>query len=134
MSQPAPRIAAMTPAPFDSAADAWFWTMRALRARHDGETRHGGPATPRPCDPDDVVCCLDRLFRGRRIDARHARVLCAWGEKQLAPDGRGCGAGDYALWETAIAELGSQLRLKGIVRATAAHASDRRGAEAGRVS
>jgi hypothetical protein len=65
-------------AAFRTAADAWFWTLGALRARHEGCGRSGGTVR-RPCDPDDVVCCLDRLYRKRRINHHHARVLRDWG-------------------------------------------------------
>src|SRR5258707_6639551 len=73
--------------PFRSAEEAWLWTMAALRARRDGAryTANRGLVS-RPCDPDDVVRCLDALYRRRRIDLVHARVLRAWGERQMAPN------------------------------------------------
>ena len=40
----------------------------------------------RPCEPDDVVKCLDKLYRQRRIDLVHARILRRWGERQAAPN------------------------------------------------
>ncbi len=101
-------------AAFRSAADAWFWTMSALRARREG-TGRSGASVRRPCDPDDVVCCLDRLYRHRRIELRHARVLRDWGERQMAPDAR-MGAGEEALlWREALCRLEAPLRAKGIV-------------------
>ena len=99
---------------FPTAADAWFWTVGALRARREGGGRSGA-AVIRPCDPDDVVCCLDRLYRSRRIDLRHARVLRDWGERQMAPNSR-TGAGvDELLWREALVRLEAPLRLKGII-------------------
>jgi hypothetical protein len=61
--------------------------MAALMARRDG----AGPVlnvgrVARPCEPDDVVKCLDRLYRQRRIDLTHARILRRWGERQAEPD------------------------------------------------
>jgi hypothetical protein len=55
--------------PFDSAGQAWLWTMAALTARRDGAryTANKGLVS-RPCDPDDVVKCLDGLYRQKRID------------------------------------------------------------------
>jgi len=104
-----------TAAAFHSAADAWFWTVSALRARREG-TRNSQGGLKRPCDPDDVVCCLDRLYRNRTIELRHARVLREWGERQMAPDGR-VGAGEDAqLWREALGRLEGPLRAKGIVQ------------------
>ncbi len=100
---------------FRSAADAWFWTLRALRARREGANRSGS-RVQRPCDPDDVVRCLDRLYRGRHIEQRHAHILRAWGERQMVPDDR-AGAGlDACLWREALDRLEAPLRAKGIVK------------------
>ena len=40
----------------------------------------------RPCDPDDIVKALDTLYRRRRVDRLHARILRTWGERQARPD------------------------------------------------
>jgi hypothetical protein len=62
--------------PFTTAEEAWFWTMQALIARREGARIVAGAGlTARPCEPDDVVKCLDRLYRQRRIDLQHARIL-----------------------------------------------------------
>jgi hypothetical protein len=85
---PASRAANRTE-PFASAEEAWFWTMAALIARRDGaRIVSGAGLVQRPCEPDDVVRCLDRLYRQRRIDLQHARILRIWGERQSAPDPR----------------------------------------------
>jgi hypothetical protein len=99
---------------FRSAADAWFWTMGALRARREG-SGNSGKIVERPCDPDDVVCCLDRLYRSKRIGLRHARVLRDWGERQIAPDARTRSGQEALLWREALTCLEPQLRCKGIV-------------------
>ncbi len=100
--------------PFRSAEEAWFWTMRALAARREGarSVAHAG-GVKRPCEPDDVVKCLDDLYRRGRIDLTQARLLRLWGERGLAPDAR-CGAAASA-WRAAMASLAWPLRLKGIV-------------------
>ncbi len=103
--------------PFRSAEEAWFWTMAALRARRDGAryTANLG-LTRRPCEPDDVVRCLDALYRRRRIDLVHARVLRIWGERQSAPNAayatERC---DFRLWREALERLEWPLRVKEIV-------------------
>ncbi len=100
---------------FRDAAEAWLWTVGALAARRDGGAR-GNLQAARPCDPDDIVRCLDRLYRERRIVLAHARVLRVWGERQIAPDshfeGETC---DLRLWTEAMTELEPLLRAKSIV-------------------
>lgn len=103
--------------PFRSGEEAWFWTMAALAARREGASFSGRAARqPRPCEPDDVVRCLDRLYRQRRIDLVHARILRIWGERGVAPDPARAGErGDWRLWREAIDRLEWLLRMKGIV-------------------
>ena len=103
--------------PFHSAEEAWFWTMAALMARRDGagaSWRPEGP--PRPCDPDDVVKCLDALYRQRRIELVHARILRIWGERQCAPRvDRPLQRSDVRIWHQAMSELEWVLRTRNIV-------------------
>jgi hypothetical protein len=68
-----------------------------------------------PCDPDDVVCCLERLYRARRIDAAHVQVLQIWGERQMPPHGGHRGSGEHQLWREALDLLAPALRVKGII-------------------
>jgi len=77
--------------------------------------RQPGPVE-RPCEPDDVIRCLDTLYRRRRVDLVHARILRIWGERQMAPNpalaGERC---DWRLWREALERLEWPLRVKGIV-------------------
>ena len=113
-----PRFASIAAAePFRSAEEAWFWTMAALIARRDGARISAGKGEKvRPCEPDDVIKCLDRLYRQRRIDLIHARVMRIWGERGQAPNPawprERC---DWRLWHEAISRLEWPLRQKGIV-------------------
>jgi hypothetical protein len=114
----APRFASISVAePFHSAEEAWFWTMSALIARRDGARISAGKgAKLRPCEPDDVIKCLDRLYRHRRIDLIHARVMRVWGERGTAPDPRHLSErGDAEQWREAMNRLEWPLRVKGIV-------------------
>jgi hypothetical protein len=114
----APVLASLDRAqPFASAEDAWFWTMAALTARRDGARLGAGRGlVVRPCEPDDVVKCLDRLYRQRRIDLAHARILRIWGERHECPSPRiPAEAGDLRLWREAMERLDFPLRTKGIV-------------------
>ena len=78
--------------------------MAALAARREGAryTANQGRVS-RPCEPDDVVKCLDALYRRRRIDLVHARILRIWGERQATPNpaylGERC---DWRLWREAL--------------------------------
>ncbi len=103
--------------PFGSAEEAWFWTMAALLARREGARIVAGAGTvQRPCEPDDVVKCLDRLYRQRRVDLQHARIMRLWGERGTAPDPRvPLEAGDARLWREAMNRLEWPLQVKGIV-------------------
>ena len=114
----APRYVSLAAAePFRSAEEAWFWTMSALIARRDGARISAGKGEKvRPCEPDDVIKCLDRLYRQRRIDLIHARVMRVWGERGAAPDPRyPAERADAAQWREAMNRLEWPLRVKGIV-------------------
>ena len=101
----------------DRAPLAAFATMSALMARQEGARFSAGKGTTaRPCDPDDVVRCLDHLYRQRRIDLSHARVLRIWGERQIAPSATAIAqCNDRKLWLEALQCLEWPLRAKGIV-------------------
>ena len=106
-----------TTQPFRSAEEAWFWTMAALKARRDG-SRHTAPhgKIARPCEPDDVVRALDVLYRAKRIDLVHARILRVWGDRQMVPNpAYGTEQCDFRLWLEALERLEWPLRVKGIV-------------------
>ncbi len=101
--------------PFRNSEQAWFWTMGALIARREA-SGGSGPRTVRPCDPDDVVKCLDQLYRRRRIDLVHARILRIWGERGIAPNpAYPLERSDWRLWREALDRLEWPLRVKGIV-------------------
>ncbi len=102
------------PRPFRSAEEAWLWTMGALVARRDG--RKPPVSEPRPCRPEDVLKCLDQLYRRRRIDLLHARILRIWGERQASPNpGHPRERADWRIWREAMDRLEWPLRVKGFV-------------------
>lgn len=101
--------------PFANVEQAWFWTIGALAARRDGSGKNSA-GIKRPCDPDDIVKCLDQLYRRRRIDLVHARILRIWGERQTAPNpAHASEKSDWRLWREAMERLEWPLRAKGIV-------------------
>ena len=102
---------------FRSAEEAWFWTMAALAARRDGARFGAGRGrVVRPCEPDDVIRCLDTLYRARKIGLAHARVLRVWGDRQVAPSPvLMTERGEWVLWREACERLEWKLRVQGIV-------------------
>ncbi len=104
--------------PFRSGEEAWFWTMATILARRDGAGLAWRPdATMRPCDPEDVIKCLNLLYERRGVALLHARILRIWGERQIAPDADLPGQADDArLWLQAMGQLEWALRGRGIVR------------------
>ncbi len=91
--------------------------MSALIARREGAryTANKG-AIARPCDPDDVVRCLDTLYRQGRISLVHARVLRIWGERQMPPNPAvPAERQDCRFWAEALERLAWPLRAKGIL-------------------
>ena len=125
--QPAPRGRELPcgAVAFASAAQAWFWTLGALAARHDGSRVSGVGQTStgrarinirRPCEPDDVIRALDQLHQRGEITLSHARVLRRWGDRGFAPNAVHPGQeADALLWSQALERLEVLLRAKTIV-------------------
>ena len=95
--------------PFVDAANAWWWTLDCLDARHENRGENSGLRIGRPCEPDDVVNALRRL----ELSPIHARTVIAWGKRRTEPredsDAR-------RFWDEAMARLTEVLRAKGIVQ------------------
>jgi hypothetical protein len=102
------------PQPFKSASEAWFWCVAALVSGCNGEHYDTGG---RPYEPHDIISVLETLYRRRRIDLVHTRILRIWGERQVAPNPN-CATErcDSRLWAEALGRLEWPLRVKGIVR------------------
>lgn len=101
------------PAPFRSTEAAWFWTARELRARSE---QQGAASRPASCRVEDVVKCLDSLYRRRRIELLHARILRIWGMRGVAPNpARARERSDWRIWQEALERLDGPLRAQGIV-------------------
>ena len=92
---------------FPSAEEAWYWAVACLAARR-GDC---APPPPRPCRPEDVLHCLDRLYRRRRVQLVHVRIMRLWGERGRAPDPaltrERC---DWRFWREAMDRLEWPLR------------------------
>ncbi len=89
-----------------------MWMIAALAAA-SGEAR---PPPHAICGPGEIVKCLDTLYRRRRIDLHHVRVLRIWGHRGRAPkaaDPRE--KADWRIWREALDRLDWPLRSQGIV-------------------
>lgn len=111
---------AITTTPFENAEEAWFWFIQAYQARNDGAqitANHG--RVVRPCDPDDILKILDRLYRHRRLTMHHFRVLRHYGVRMIAPDSTRAREHLAArLWGEAMQIMGEVLIAKGIMRSS----------------
>ena len=95
--------------PFPSPAAAWFWTANVLALRAKGQH----PPNP---TADEVLRTLDRLYRRRKIELVHARILRIYGERQRAPNpAYPPERSDHRLWEQALNALIFPLKQKGIL-------------------
>ena len=99
--------------PFPSAEAAWFWTAAVLDARQNPAR---SPPPRRDCRPEDVLKCLDELYRSRRVELLHARILRVWGRRGRAPHpGRPGERCDWRLWREAMEALDPKLRRRGLL-------------------
>jgi len=100
--------------PFPGAAEAIFWAIGTLTSRGATALPGASPTVRRPCEPGEVLRVLDTLYRRRRVDSAHIRVLARWSARGVAPCPHRHRA-DSALWREAIDRLAGLLRPKGIV-------------------
>ena len=104
--------------PFGSAEEAWFWSVQAHEAKAAGaRVTAGRGLVPRPCEPDDVLRAVDRLYRRRLLLRDHLHVLVHYGRRLMPPDPqRHREQRAHTLWTEAFAQLDALLREKGIVQ------------------
>lgn len=107
--------------PFADAEEAWFWAVQAHEAKAAGaRVTAGCGQIARPCEPQDLLQVVDRLYRMRKLMRDHLHVLVHYGRRQSAPEPerfreqRAC-----SLWQEAFAVIAPALRDKGIVRSIA---------------
>jgi hypothetical protein len=100
-----------------------MWMVQALAAEAEGAPRKAAPhkagprrVAPAICAPAEVVKCLDTLYRRRRIDLHHVRVLRLWGHRGRAPDAANpMEKADCRTWREALDRLDWPLRSLGII-------------------
>ena len=103
---------------FSDAEETWFWFILAQEARNAGARFSAGLSlTERPCEPGDILQCVERLYRNRRLMMDHILVLRHYGKRQMAPDPRRVKeVRAFSLWKEALERLEPVLVRKGIVR------------------
>ncbi len=92
--------------------------VQALAEQAEGTARRTAPdrAGPAICTAAEVVRCLDKLYRRRRIDLAHVRILRLWGHRGRAPDpSNPMEKADWRLWREALERLDWPLRSLGII-------------------
>lgn len=104
--------------PFAGAEEAWFWAVQAHDAKAAGARVVAGCGqVARPCEPQDVLRVVDRLYRMRKLMRDHLHVLVHYGRRQSAPEpDRFREQRAHSLWTEAFAAIAPALRDKGIVR------------------
>jgi hypothetical protein len=102
---------------FTTTEEAWFWYIQCQTARNDGVRFTAGlAATERPCEPDDIIREVHRLYRRHAIKRGHISVLERYGCRLSPPNPHGEDSPIEArLWEEALDRLATPLRRKGIV-------------------
>lgn len=99
--------------PFRDAEACIVWTIRRLAAEAEGAPARREPAI---CTPAEVVKCLDTLYRRRRIDLHHVRILRLWAHRGRAPDRSDPRErADWRVWREALERLDWPLRSLGII-------------------
>lgn len=103
--------------PFETVEDAWFWFIDANQARIDGaQITAGHGLLPRPCEPNDILIILNRLYKNRRLKIEHFRVMRFYGVRGMAPDPyRPKEISASKLWDEAMEMLEEILIAKGVV-------------------
>ncbi|MBL4747318.1 MAG: hypothetical protein JKY17_00540 [Magnetovibrio sp.] len=111
--------------PFDHAEEAWFWYVRAERARREGaQGIREYSSEGRPCDPDDMYRFVMHLHKRRILHDGHLHVLGEFGWRNSPPDPRVRDEQrQWVLWDEALDRLSTILISKGIVRADDKHYS-----------
>ena len=102
--------------PFETAEQAWFWFIRAQKARRDGQRFDGGGGMVRPCEADDIYLVALNLVRSGELRVMHLRTLLDFGGRERAPDARVRAESAAArLWDEALDRMTTVLRRKGIL-------------------
>ncbi|MEM1093590.1 MAG: hypothetical protein AAGJ10_03220, partial [Bacteroidota bacterium] len=95
----------------------WFWFVQVQSAKAEGaRLRSDASAIKRPCETNDILKIVDRLYRQRRLMRDHLKVLHHYGVRMMAPDKRRVKEmRAFDLWQEAMGRIEPILIRKGIV-------------------
>ncbi|MCT4574809.1 MAG: hypothetical protein OIF36_04470 [Alphaproteobacteria bacterium] len=103
---------------FANGQEAWFWFMQANEAKIVGaKCSPGMGAVSRPCEPEDIMNIINKLYRQRTLLIDHVRILAHYGKKLCAPnkdryrEQKAC-----TLWKEAMSKIEPILVNKGIIK------------------
>ncbi|MBK1836967.1 hypothetical protein JHL17_06035 [Azospirillum sp. YIM B02556] len=107
--------------PFATAEEAWFWAVQAQDAKAAGARVVAGCGrVARPCEPQDVLRVVDRLYRMRKLTRDHLHVLVHYGRRQSVPEPeRFREQRAHSLWREAFDLIAPALGDKGMTRGVA---------------
>jgi len=108
--------------PFNDSQEAWFWFMQANEAKRIGAKCSPGMGTvSRPCEPEDIMNIINKLYRQRHLLIDHVRILAHYGKRLYAPnksryrEQKAC-----TLWREAMNKIEPIFLKKGIIKGAAA--------------
>ena len=102
---------------FNSAEEAWFWLMRAEKARAEVTHSAAGATTePRPCEPGDIFRWVDQLYQAGALYPLHVEVLGEYGylDRMPYPD-HDEEVIDWVIWTDAFDTIEPVLRAKDVI-------------------
>lgn len=104
--------------PFNNTQEAWFWFMQANEAKVIGaKCSPGMGVISRPCEPEDIMNIVNKLYRQRNLLIDHVRILAHYGKKLCAPnknryrEQKAC-----TIWREAISKIEPVFMSKGIIK------------------
>ncbi len=89
---------------FKTPEEVWFWCSK----------KSSCSPIARPCERQDILKVVERLYRQRRLRMDHLRVLVFYGARQSRPDiGRMTERRAFYLWREAMNALSAILEQQG---------------------
>ena len=103
---------------FNNTQEAWFWFMQANEAKRVGaKCSPGLGVVSRPCEPEDIMNIINKLYRQRSLLIDHVRILAHYGKKLCAPNSdRYREKKAVTLWKEAMSKIEPVFLNKGIIK------------------
>lgn len=103
---------------FGTTQEAWFWFMQANAAKVIGaKCSPGMGEVTRPCEPEDIMNIINKLYRQRNLLIDHIRILAHYGKKLCAPNSdRYREKKAHTIWREAMSKIEPVFISKGIIK------------------